>query len=88
MISGRRKFFIMMKIALQLLISLYVLSQVSCDEDHNPLQVWDPLEYNPRNPVISPYKRRQIFRFGKRNSYPTTNREINDLPNLWEIYHK
>ncbi|KAH8875740.1 hypothetical protein EWB00_011101 [Schistosoma japonicum] len=78
----------MIKLALQLLISLYILSDISCEEDNAGVQIWDPYEYNPRNRVITPYKRRQIFRFGKRNTYPNIYKEVNDIPNLWEIYRK
>ncbi|CAH8545130.1 unnamed protein product [Schistosoma haematobium] len=85
----RRTFFIIMiKLALHLLISLYILSEVSCEEDNNSLQPWDSSEYNPRNRVIAPYKRRQIFRFGKRNSHPTIYKEMDELPSLWDIYRK
>ncbi|VDP73095.1 unnamed protein product, partial [Schistosoma mattheei] len=56
--------------------------------DNNSLQPWDSSEYNPRNRVIAPYKRRQIFRFGKRNSHPTIYKEMDELPSLWDIYRK
>ncbi|VDO83141.1 unnamed protein product [Schistosoma margrebowiei] len=67
---------------------IFFTTRLFFTEDNNSLQPWDSSEYNPRNRVIAPYKRRQIFRFGKRNSHPTIYKEMDELPNLWDIYRK
>ncbi|CAH8520807.1 unnamed protein product [Heterobilharzia americana] len=75
----------MLKILLQLFIGLYIIGNVFCDENENSPQIWSSSELSRPLSLLHPYKRRQIFRYGKRNSYPITFKEVDEFATPWRV---
>nr|CAH8850612.1 unnamed protein product [Trichobilharzia regenti] len=78
----------MSHIVLHILISLFIIGYVSCDDNDDGIRLWDSANLNLKTPSVQPFKRRQIFRYGKRNSYPTAYSGYEDYPYLRRMYRK